>query len=557
MIIKSIYVNAWQSPIEELRVIQEEAEGREIAVTVIGADGQPLDLTGKTVSAYMEKPDGTIIFNTCEVDGATVTITLTYQMMAVSGCSKLFELQIIDTNSHTFKVTLPTLRIVPSNYDGAIESTNEFSRLSDALAHIDDATQDAETATGSANNAASAANSAAETATNAASAANTAAGAANTAAGTANTAAETATNAATAATNAASSASSAAETATNAANSATSAANAANTAAGAADTATSAANSAASSANNAATAATSAVETATNAANAATTAAGAANTAAGTANTAAGTATEAATEANNAASSATSAASAANTAADRADEIADNIDSHIASVAVQKSGDTMTGALNLNVPLAVASGGTGANTASGAFSNIVSPGGEMTGALTMNNGVAIFGKLSDGNVATLITRHTSDNIWIGSANAEGALNQGSIYLATNDTGNAYVSRNNVRGKILDYGFVGKLLWEGKWSSGAVSVPDTSQYKLFMIYTQTATGTAMATPILGMKYNNSWLRGVGGYNSASALYISTVAITLSGNTWTISQVISNNLGSGSKTDVTITDIYGLI
>ena len=217
----------------------------------------------------------------------------------------------------------------------------------------------------------------------------------------------------------------------------------------------------------------------------------------------------------------------------------------------------MTGALNLNVPLAIASGGTGSNTSSGAFSNIVSPGGEMTGALTMNNGVTINGKLSDGNVATLITRHTSDNIWIGSADAEGALNQGSIYLATNDTGNAYVSRNNVRDKILDYGFVGKLLWEGNWSSGTISIPETSQYKLFMFYTETTSGGTMGTPILGMKHGNTYLRGVGGYNSSSALYISGLAITLSGNTWTFVECVSNNFGTNAKTDIIIVSIYGLI
>lgn len=191
------------------------------------------------------------------------------------------------------------------------------------------------------------------------------------------------------------------------------------------------------------------------------------------------------------------------------------------------------------------------------FDSIVSPGGEITGALTMNNNVSVNSKLSDGTTANLIGRNTANNLWIGTADEGVMEKQGSVYLATSDTGNAYVSRNNVRDKILDYGFVGKLLWNGTWSSGSVTVPDTSQYRLFMIYTQTATGDAMATPILGMKFNNSWLRGVGGYNSASALYISTVAITLSGNTWTVSQVISNNLGSGSKTDVTITDIYGLI
>lgn len=221
------------------------------------------------------------------------------------------------------------------------------------------------------------------------------------------------------------------------------------------------------------------------------------------------------------------------------------------------NGLSVDGALNLNVPLAVASGGTGANTASGAFSNIVSPGGEMTGALTMNNGVPIFGKLSDGNVSTLITRHTSDNIWIGSADAEGALNQGSIYLATSDTGNAYVSRNNVRGKILDYGFVGKQLWEGTWSSGSITVPNTSQYKLFMMYVRTLADGSMATPILGLKYRGTRIRGPGGYNSSATLYVLTVDITLSGNTWTFGECISNNFTNDTKTDLKIIEIYGIV
>lgn len=191
------------------------------------------------------------------------------------------------------------------------------------------------------------------------------------------------------------------------------------------------------------------------------------------------------------------------------------------------------------------------------FDSLVSPGGEMTGALTMNNNVPVNSKLSDGTTANLIGRNTANNLWIGTADEGVMEKQGSVYLATSDTGNAYVSRNNVRDKILDYGFVGKLLWEGNWSSGTISIPETSQYKLFMFYTETTSGGTMGTPILGMKHGNTYLRGVGGYNSSSALYISGLAITLSGNTWTVSQVISNNLGSGSKTDVTITDIYGLI
>lgn len=136
MILYSITVNAWQPPYGRLRVIQEEANGREIAVTVIGADGQPINFTGKTVSVYLEKPDGTKIYNTCAVSGSTVTISLSAQMTAVYGISNLFELHIVDAESHTLKVTLPPLCIIPSNYDGAIESSNEFSALSEALANV-------------------------------------------------------------------------------------------------------------------------------------------------------------------------------------------------------------------------------------------------------------------------------------------------------------------------------------------------------------------------------------------------------------------------------------
>ncbi len=106
-------------------------------------------------------------------------------MMAVSGLTKLCELQIVDTDNHTLKVTLPPLRIIKSNYDGAIESTDEFSRLAEAL-------NEANNATGIASEAADKANEAAQSANTAAQAANTAAQSANTAADAATSAAESA-----------------------------------------------------------------------------------------------------------------------------------------------------------------------------------------------------------------------------------------------------------------------------------------------------------------------------------------------------------------------------
>ena len=185
MIYKQITLNPWEPPLGEIRVIQEEADGRDLIINLIDDNGSPLDLTGKTVSVYIQKPDNTMIYNSCEVEGNQATVTLTLQMMAVSGLTKLCELQIVDTDNHTLKVTLPPLRIVKSSLVGAVESTDEFSRLAEAL-------NEANNATGIANEAADKANEAAQSANTAAQAANTAAQSANTAADAATSAAESA-----------------------------------------------------------------------------------------------------------------------------------------------------------------------------------------------------------------------------------------------------------------------------------------------------------------------------------------------------------------------------
>ena len=185
MIYKQITLNPWEPPLGEIRVIQEEADGRDLIINLIDDNGSPLDLTGKTVSVYIQKPDNTMIYNSCEVEGNQATVTLTLQMMAVSGLTKLCELQIVDTDNHTLKVTLPPLRIVKSSSVGAVESTDEFSRLAEAL-------NEANNATGIASEAADKANEAAQSANTAAQAANTAAQSANTAADAATSAAESA-----------------------------------------------------------------------------------------------------------------------------------------------------------------------------------------------------------------------------------------------------------------------------------------------------------------------------------------------------------------------------
>lgn len=101
----------------------------------------------------------------------------------------------------------------------------------------------------------------------------------------------------------------------------------------------------------------------------------------------------------------------------------------------------------------------------------------------------------------------------------------------------------------------KLLWEGSWSSGTLTVPNTSKYYGFRI-----AMSGQGTVILGFRYG-SHVRGVGGYtqeNGEATIYQFTA--TISGDTWTFVACNSfkhNASGDhGSNTARTVVEIRGL-
>lgn len=178
--------------------------------------------SGSTARIYAQKPSGAQIYNNAMVDGNVVSVDLTTQILAEVG-KVVCQIEVDNGGERVTSFDF-ALNVVKSRVDGsAIESSDEFTALEDALNSIDDATTEAEnavfaanqavsdaqtaiknanTAISGANTAASSANSAAESATNAASAANTAAEGANTAAQNANEKASAANSAAEAANNA-------------------------------------------------------------------------------------------------------------------------------------------------------------------------------------------------------------------------------------------------------------------------------------------------------------------------------------------------------------------
>lgn len=208
-------------------------------------------------------------------------------------------------------------------------------------------------------------------------------------------------------------------------------------------------------------------------------------------------------------------------------------------VAIALGLDPVTGTVSkaLGAVRPIELGGTSGTTQTEAFNNIVAPGGEITGKLILKNGEGLNAHMANGTVLNLISRHTSDNIWVGSA--EGGT-QGGVILATRTDGNAFVSRDNVRSKILDYGIVGKSLWTGSWSVGEdpKTIAEAENYTIFL--TATATNT---TPFL-LYRNGTRISGGGLYASGAKNWINAVSFTISGNQLTYSHSGTHSVGLGS-------------
>ena len=177
---------------------QNDKGSRFVEATLLD-NGAPYTIeNGTTARIRILKPDNTMIYNNATISSGKVTAELTSQALAAYGIAiaeiGLFKgEQILST--FTFYIRIERSAVD----DSAIESTDEFTVLEEAIRDAGTATTAATNAATAANNAATAANAAKTAADNAASAANTAAGTANGAATTANTAAGSANAAAQAA----------------------------------------------------------------------------------------------------------------------------------------------------------------------------------------------------------------------------------------------------------------------------------------------------------------------------------------------------------------------
>ena len=123
-----------------VHAVQGEIASRFVDVSFTNQN-TPLNLENKTVAVYMTKPDKTLIFNNCTIkdtENGIVTMALTSQMSAVAGSITDITFHVIGNDKSLLKITGMCLDIESSpDQSEAIESTNEFTALIEALSKVD------------------------------------------------------------------------------------------------------------------------------------------------------------------------------------------------------------------------------------------------------------------------------------------------------------------------------------------------------------------------------------------------------------------------------------
>lgn len=141
MIQQEIILNPWSKQPHVVLAVQGESQARTIITTLIDASGAPLNLTGKTARMYIDKADRTTVF----FDGVTqnalngvVAFTLPLQATTAAGNTNNCQIIVNDAAGATLVSYGLKIDVVPSKFNGVLESTSEFTALQDALATVQD-----------------------------------------------------------------------------------------------------------------------------------------------------------------------------------------------------------------------------------------------------------------------------------------------------------------------------------------------------------------------------------------------------------------------------------
>ena len=135
--IQNLTIDINKKPFQTITANVGEIGSRFIRITILD-NSVPLDLTGVTTYLYAKKADGTKVFNsvtTENIKNGVVLAELTSQILAIEGAVKL---TLLLTKNGNKLISKQFLLNVDSSIvdDEAIESTNEFTALVDALGRV-------------------------------------------------------------------------------------------------------------------------------------------------------------------------------------------------------------------------------------------------------------------------------------------------------------------------------------------------------------------------------------------------------------------------------------
>ena len=109
--------------------------GRGALITLTAA-GSVIVPDKEALYIYAKKPDGTMVYASCELSGTQVRATFDEQTTAVAGVLDV-EIQIVDASGNSITTTIFQINIMASNIDYArIVSSDDFIALRNALAAV-------------------------------------------------------------------------------------------------------------------------------------------------------------------------------------------------------------------------------------------------------------------------------------------------------------------------------------------------------------------------------------------------------------------------------------
>lgn len=138
MVQKYIALNAFREEPTIIHAVQGESESRTLYIVLAGSAGNPVNLTGKSVRFYAEKPDKTVVFADCTIEDAAngkVSIALSYQAVAVKGTVNC-TIYVNTSENEALKFTNLKIVVESSNIEMYVESSSEFSALVAALSAV-------------------------------------------------------------------------------------------------------------------------------------------------------------------------------------------------------------------------------------------------------------------------------------------------------------------------------------------------------------------------------------------------------------------------------------